>query len=93
MPCPNCQKEGLALLPVRYAVVPNGASDAAPLPKPLGDHVTDKTLKGSQYILRQLDRGYVYVLYPTKGSRPSRWTIRPSGDGCRSWLRSKGKPR
>jgi len=68
MSCPNCMKEGLAILPVRYAVADVDSANAGALPSSLGEHVTDKTLSGSKYILRQLDRGFVYVLYPTKSA-------------------------
>ena len=83
MSCPNCMKEGLAILPVRYAVADVDSANAGALPSSLGEHVTDKTLSGSKYILRQLDRGFVYVLYPTKGVRPSRWVVYEVGpDAC-----------
>ncbi|SAL76929.1 hypothetical protein AWB71_05347 [Caballeronia peredens] len=108
MSCPNCIKEGLAILPVRYAaalsvdklntaVAPKDTSkdkssattssnknaDPDVLPGSLGENVTNKKLKGSKYILRQLDRGFVYVLYPTKGTRASRWMIYEVGpDAC-----------
>jgi hypothetical protein len=83
MTCPNCIKEGLAILPVRYAVADLDAGNPGALPASLGEHVSDKTLRGSKYLLRQLDRGFVYVLYPTKGVRPSRWVVYEVGpDAC-----------
>ncbi|WP_459622448.1 toxin VasX, partial [Burkholderia sp. 3C] len=102
--CPNCIKQGLAILPVRYAVVasddklnaavpPNDKAHAGRAPKKPVDpdvlpltadqHITRKPLNGSKYILRQLDRGYVYVLYPVRGTRVSRWIVYEVGsDGC-----------
>ncbi len=83
MGCPNCIKEGLAILPVRYAVAPASVTNVGALPSPLGEHVTDKPLKASRYILRQLDRGFVYVLYPNRGTRQSRWVVYEVGpDAC-----------
>lgn len=59
--CPNCNKTGLAILPVRYAVVPDNV-DAA-LPSSLGNKVTDIKLKHHKYALRTLRQGFVYLYY------------------------------
>lgn len=59
--CPNCNKSGLAILPVRYAVVP--LSVDATLPEPLGNKVTDVKLAHHKYALRTLREGFVYLLY------------------------------
>lgn len=72
--CPNCNKSGLAILPVRYAVVPNGV--AASLPAPLGNKVSDIALKHHHYALRTLRQGFVY-LYHEKHPRGSqiKWEV------------------
>jgi hypothetical protein len=59
--CPNCNKSGLAILPVRYAVVPDDVD--ATLPSPLGNKVTDVKLKHHKYALRTLRQGFVYLYY------------------------------
>lgn len=59
--CPNCNKSGLAILPVRYAVVPQ-TIDAA-LPAPLGNKVADVKLTQYKYALRTLREGYLYVFH------------------------------
>lgn len=75
--CPNCQKSGLAILPVVYAVAPKEhfdkyvepALDGRALPEPagrFGKNVTDKKLDTSRYYLRTLPPGYLYVLKSDK---------------------------
>ena len=59
--CPNCNKNGLAILPVRYAVVANTV--AAELPAGLGNKVTDVKLAHHKYALRTLREGFLYVLH------------------------------
>lgn len=59
--CRNCNKDGLAILPVRYAVVPK--SIPATLPAGLGDKVKDVSIDHHQYALRVLRQGYAYVYY------------------------------
>ena len=59
--CENCNKSGLAILPVRYAVVPNDVD--ATLPDPLGNKVTDVKLKHHKYALRTLRKGFIYLFY------------------------------
>lgn len=72
--CPNCNKSGLAILPVRYAVVPLEAN--ATLPETLGNKVIDIKLKHHKYALRTLRQGFVYLLYE-KHARGSniKWEI------------------
>ena len=72
--CTNCNKSGLAILPVRYAVVPK--TIATSLPATLGDKVTDVKLQHHKYVLRTLRRGFVY-LYHEKHPRGSnfKWEI------------------
>lgn len=59
--CPNCNKNGLAILPVRYAVVP-GTVDVA-LPSGLGNKVVDVALKHHKYGLRTLRQGFLYLFF------------------------------
>lgn len=59
--CPNCNKSGLAILPVRYAVVPKDLD--ASLPAPLGNKVSDVKLGQHKYALRTLRQGYIYVFH------------------------------
>ena len=59
--CPNCNKSGLAILPVRYTVVPLEAN--ASLPEPLGSRVKDVKLKNYKYALRTLRQGFIYLFY------------------------------
>lgn len=59
--CKNCNKEGLAILPVRYSVVPK--KTISTLPSGLGAKVTDVSIQHHQYALRVLRQGYVYVYY------------------------------
>lgn len=72
--CPNCNKNGLAILPVRYAVVPMDAN--ASLPEPLGNKVKDVKLKHHKYALRTLRQGFIYLFYE-KHARGShiKWEI------------------
>ncbi|MFL6673817.1 MAG: T6SS effector BTH_I2691 family protein [Massilia sp.] len=59
--CANCNKSGLAILPVRYAVVPHSVT--ATLPEPLGNKVKDVKLTHHKYALRTLRQGFVYLFY------------------------------
>jgi hypothetical protein len=59
--CANCNKSGLAILPVRYAVVPSDVD--ATLPPSLGNKVTDVKLKHHTYALRTLRQGFLYLYY------------------------------
>ena len=59
--CPNCNKSGLAILPVRYAVVPKEIN--ATLPAPLGNKVSDVEIKYHKYALRTLRSGFLYLFH------------------------------
>ncbi len=59
--CPNCNKSGLAILPVRYAVVPQNI--ATSLPPSLGDKITSVKLGHHKYVLRTLRQGFVYIFH------------------------------
>lgn len=68
--CPNCNKAGLAILPVRYAVLPKGMS--AKLPAALkAPQVKTIALQHHQYALRTLRAGFIYVFHE------KRWRFHP----------------
>lgn len=62
--CPFCMREGLAIMPVRYAVMPKKlpacTNNFAGQPT-LGHGITDKALVAHQYTLRTLRQGFVHV--------------------------------
>ncbi|KKB65301.1 hypothetical protein WM40_01445 [Robbsia andropogonis] len=60
--CVNCQKAGLAILPVRYAVVPTTMPGILPAGM-TGPGVLDVPLTMHRYSLRTLREGWVYVFY------------------------------
>jgi hypothetical protein len=72
--CPNCNKAGLAILPARYAVVPNAVS--ASLPGSLGNKVIDTPLAHHKYALRSLRQGFLYLYYSShpRGSQ-YKWEV------------------
>lgn len=59
--CQNCNKTGLAILPVRYAVVP--LSLPGTLPSPLGNKVSNVAIKHHKYALRTLRAGFFYLFH------------------------------
>ncbi|WOB07028.1 T6SS effector BTH_I2691 family protein [Piscinibacter gummiphilus] len=66
--CKRCVREGLAILPVLYAVAPKALSGVVPsVGGNFGVGVTDKALVDHIYTLRAPDPGYIYVLYQGKG--------------------------
>jgi hypothetical protein len=72
--CENCNKTGLAILPVRYAVVPMVAK--AELPASLGNKVTNVALKHHKYALRTLRKGYLYLYYERHGrGKHIKWEV------------------
>nr|WP_305000225.1 T6SS effector BTH_I2691 family protein [Salinisphaera sp. Q1T1-3] len=69
--CPFCERQGLPILPLRYAVIPK-ALDARPDDilgghSQLGEGVTDKPLNAHKYTLRTLREGFVQVYLGTPG--------------------------
>ena len=82
--CQNCNKSGLAILPVRYAVVP-AAVDAA-LPPPMGNKVSDVPLTHHKYALRTLRQGYLYLFYEKhpKGKQ-IKWEVYSSTNNGTLW--------
>lgn len=65
--CANCIKSGLAILPLRYAVVPQTMSNAMPSGIQ-GPGVMDIALSAHHYSLRTLREGWLYLFYE-KGAR------------------------
>ncbi|MCE8021426.1 hypothetical protein HOP51_15095 [Halomonas sp. MCCC 1A11036] len=71
--CPYCQKRGLPILPLRYAITRTDSESWAPAGPALGgafgDGVTDVALPdGQAYTLRLLRGGYLYVFNEVRGS-------------------------
>ena len=67
--CKFCNKDGMLILPLRYAVVvgdpvPSGIQS---LPSTLGDKVSDLVLTQAKYAPRSLREGYLYVLLKRSG--------------------------
>ena len=84
--CPNCNKSGLAILPVRYAVVPLDIS--ATLPESLGDKITCTKLSHNKYALRTLRQGFLYLLHekhPRSGHK--KWEIYAASAAGTLWRR------
>lgn len=72
--CEDCNKSGMAILPVRYAVVPHAVN--ATLPDGLGNKVKDISLVHHKYALRTLRQGYLYLYYEKHArGRHIRWEI------------------
>lgn len=69
--CPYCEKRGLPILPLRYAVARADMGQAPSLAAPFGDGVTDIALpdKRAHYTLRLLRAGYLYVYDERYGKR------------------------
>ena len=67
--CKFCDKNGLFILPLRYAaVVGEGAAGNVPaLPGKLGDKVRHITLDNASYAPRLLRAGFLYVLIKRAG--------------------------
>ncbi len=66
--CKRCVREGLAILPVLYAVAPKALSGVVPsVGGNFGGGVTNKALVDHIYTVRSPDPGYIYVLYQGKG--------------------------
>jgi hypothetical protein len=67
--CKFCDKNGLFILPLRYAaVVGEGAANHVPaLPGKLGDKVKHITLENASYAPRLLRAGFLYVLIKRSG--------------------------
>ena len=61
--CAFCDKHGLPILPVRYAIARADKGNGPPLSAPFGANVTSISLpaKAAHYTLRMLRPGYLYV--------------------------------
>jgi hypothetical protein len=70
--CPFCDKKGLPILPLRYAVARADIPHAPKLQAPFGQGVQDITLpeKEAHYTLRFLRSGYLYMFDERRGE----WT-------------------
>jgi len=70
--CKNCHKAGLAILPVRYAVVPKAMPNKLPgaLKAP---GVREIELQKHHYALRTLRQGFVYLFYEKRWLPGSDW--------------------
>lgn len=71
--CPYCQKSGLPILPLRYAVTRTDSGSGLPsgpeLSGSFGEGVTDISLpEGQSYTLRLVRAGYLYVFNEMRGS-------------------------
>lgn len=83
--CKNkfCGKQGLLLLPLRYAVAASDAGHAefAELSGNLGQGVADKKLGSAAYTVRMLRHGYLYVMAKRKGKLKwdSAWAVNSQG--------------
>ncbi|WCM19928.1 hypothetical protein NDK50_00110 [Paraburkholderia bryophila] len=76
--CNMCEKQGLLILPVRYAAAAAttahnlGAAMALALPKgPFGNGVTTVSAKKASYFLRSVRKGFIHVYYQSQ----NKWQI------------------
>ncbi|MEX3761679.1 toxin VasX [Paraburkholderia phenoliruptrix] len=76
--CNMCEKQGLLILPVRYAAAAAttahnlGAATALALPKgPFGNGVTTVSAKKASYFLRSVRKGFIHVYYQSQ----NKWQI------------------
>ncbi|WP_321785639.1 T6SS effector BTH_I2691 family protein [Burkholderia pyrrocinia] len=89
--CANCQKTGLAILPVRYTVLPNIVP--ARLPDGMsGKGVTDVSLTTHRYGLRTLRDGWLYLYYVQSARGPKRWEVYKVTEDGRLWRQSRPLP-
>ncbi|MGS1001626.1 T6SS effector BTH_I2691 family protein [Burkholderia glumae] len=90
--CANCEKTGLPILPVRYAVLPKNAH--LKLPAGItGKGMTDIALQEHQYGLRTLREGWLFVFYERGARGRDYWqAYRVTPDG-RLWKQDLPLPR
>lgn len=73
----DCMAQGPALLPVRYAVVPDSITETLPeWAAPLTESYPER--KGYHYVLRALRRGFIYIYYPYSSSWET-WSVCDDG--------------
>ena len=90
--CENCEKSGLAILPVRYAVMPKAARVKLPAGI-MGKGMTDIALTEHQYALRTLRDGWLFVFYEQGVRGRNYWqAYRVTPDG-RLWKQDLPLPR
>jgi hypothetical protein len=90
--CENCEKTGLAILPVRYAVMPKTARLKLPAGI-VGTGMTDIALSEHQYALRTLREGWLFVFYELGVRGRNYWqAYRVTPDG-RLWKQDLPLPR
>lgn len=89
--CVNCQKTGLPILPVRYAVLPKTAG--AKLPAGItGKGMTDVALHEHQYGLRTLREGWLFLFHERAARGHNHWqAYRVTSDG-RLWMQEVPLP-
>ncbi|WP_434665227.1 T6SS effector BTH_I2691 family protein [Paraburkholderia sp. A3BS-1L] len=89
--CVNCKKTGLAILPVRYTVLPHTVP--AKLPEGItGAGVTDVPLTTHRYGLRTLRDGWLYLYYVASARGPGRWEVYKVTEDGRLWKQSRPLP-
>ncbi|POR53588.1 hypothetical protein B0G62_103160 [Paraburkholderia eburnea] len=78
--CPFCDKHGLPILPVRYAIARADKGNAPKLTAPFGAGVTsiDLPAKNAHYTLRLLRSGYLYV-FDERRNEWSGYVVNPQG--------------
>ena len=90
--CENCEKTGLPILPVRYAVLPKNAHVKLPAGV-TGKGMTDIALHEHQYGLRTLREGWVFLFYELGARGRHYWeAYRVTPDG-RLWKQDYPPPR
>lgn len=72
-PCPVCTKSGLAILPSRYAVVPDNFS--APASSFECEQVLGVSVPGYKYIARVLRQGFLYVFSEKNYLGNNKWQV------------------
>ena len=86
MSCNNqCTSEGLAILPLRYAVVPGSFPAALPAGADDAKVTGVKLANGEKYVLRVLRQGYLY-LFNEKGAEGGGWQCYSVAEDGSLWL-------
>jgi hypothetical protein len=89
--CANCEKAGLPILPVRYAVLPKIIS--ASMPDGIsGEGVTQVGLTQHKYGLRTLRQGWVYLFYVEGARGNAYWEAYEVTEDGRLWKQSMPLP-
>ncbi|WP_069267623.1 T6SS effector BTH_I2691 family protein [Paraburkholderia nodosa] len=89
--CDNCEKTGLAILPVRYTVLPKDVK--AQMPGGLsGERVTGVGLTDHHYGVRTLREGWIYLFYEVGARGSQYWEVyKVTADG-RLWKHDLASP-